>query len=109
MPPGIYGDNSVRPSSNFLLPYKTATGMLGDAKDFAAVLRWAAAFWDADLEEVWDPYLRKPFGNFVCALAARFFDAEKAHRMEHHVAATTKLNTGLPFRLHYGRCTTLPW
>ncbi|RAH87481.1 hypothetical protein BO86DRAFT_394279 [Aspergillus japonicus CBS 114.51] len=64
--------------------------MLGDAKDFAAMLQWSAAFWDADLEAFWDPYLRKPIGNSLCALAAKFADAEKAHRMEHHVAATTK-------------------
>ncbi|RAH77771.1 hypothetical protein BO86DRAFT_458950 [Aspergillus japonicus CBS 114.51] len=68
----------------------TATGMLGSAAEWAAILCWVAEFWDTDLEVVWDPFLRQSFGPLSCALAFQFADTEKAHRMEHHIAATTK-------------------
>ncbi|PYI16119.1 hypothetical protein BO99DRAFT_435755 [Aspergillus violaceofuscus CBS 115571] len=68
----------------------TATGMLGSAAEWAAILCRVAEFWDTDLEVVWDPFLRQSFGPLSCALAFQFADAEKAHRMEHHIAATTK-------------------
>ncbi|RAH39557.1 uncharacterized protein BO95DRAFT_519393 [Aspergillus brunneoviolaceus CBS 621.78] len=68
----------------------TATGMLGNASDLAEILRWAAYFWDTEQEGIWDPAFRVPVGNFTAALAAKFADAEKAHRVEHHVSAATK-------------------
>ncbi|PYH41056.1 uncharacterized protein BP01DRAFT_386746 [Aspergillus saccharolyticus JOP 1030-1] len=51
---------------------------------------WADFFFAEESEEIWDLFLRSVVGCAAAALAGKFADAEKAHRVEHQTSAATK-------------------
>ena len=76
--------------------WKTAAGMIGDAKDLAAILKWYTEFFasDSQLSDprpfVWSVEVREDVNTAVVGLVAGFLSAEGAHRKAHGITATTK-------------------
>ena len=75
---------------------KTAAGMIGDAKDLAAILKWYTKFFasDSQLSDprpfVWSVKVREDINTAVVGLVAGFLSAEGAHHKAHGITATTK-------------------
>jgi hypothetical protein len=70
------------------LSWKTAAGMIGDAKDSAATLKWYAELFQRPF--TWSSEVREDVNTAVVDLVAWFLSAEGAHRKAHGITATTK-------------------
>jgi hypothetical protein len=73
-------------------PDETSTGMLGNAHDLSAVLRWYAAFFETDDNNasLWDPVLFSDINEAAITLCEAFEHAELAHRKRHGLAVSSK-------------------